>query len=170
MKVVFSGLVRLHYGQLYAVSSGCADVTIEEAFKGQSNGLCGAAVQGALLLMCGSHSATVDLAVTVHDAEPALEAGWEEVVEAPFRFLSDPPELQDWEGSRICQLPITGPGFMVRWAARNFGEADDRDPASQEDVAEAYSLSSWPSAEARERVLLVTSEKAEYWHQHARTL
>jgi hypothetical protein len=170
MKVIYSGPVEISYGQLYAISPGCMPVLLESALAGQQNGLCGAAVAGGLMLMCGLHSGTVQLEVLAFAAEPPLEASWPEVVEAPFAFQSSPVVLQDWDGRDICTLPIDGPGYMVRWYARNFGEAEDAGRLDDVEPYEEYALHIWPAAEPVERVVRQTDEKAGYWHRYAQSL
>jgi hypothetical protein len=168
--VVFSGPVNVCYGQIFVVSPGCGAVFLENSFKGQVNGICGAKVSGGLMLLCGLHSGRVSLEVSVHASEPTLDGSWSEVAEAPFQFLSKPVVLEDWDGYSICELPIDGPGFMVRWSARRFGEAEEAGRLGDEEPYEQYSLQLWRSATPKERIVKVSTEKAKYWHTHAQSL
>lgn len=170
MKVVYSGTVQVSYGQIYAASPGCAPVLLETSLAGQANGLCGAGVAGGLMLMCGLHTGRVQLEVLWFPAEPPVEAAWPEIVEAPFRYLSSPVTLSDWDGNPVCTLPIEGPGCMVRWCARNFGEAEDAGRLDDDEPFEEYALHLWPASRQQERVVRETSERARYWHSHAQTL
>ena len=170
LKVLFSGPVNVCYGQIYVVSPGCEAVLLENSFKGQVNGICGAQVPGGLMLLCGLHSGSVSLEVSVHVNEPSVDGSWSEVVEAPFQFLSTPVVLEDWDGYAICELPIDGPGFMARWSARRFGEAEDAGRLEDEDPYEEYRLQLWRSSTLKERIVKVWSEKARYWHRHAQSL
>ena len=170
MKVVFSGPVDVCYGQIYATSPGCEPVLLEPALAGQDNGLLGAAVAGGLMLMCGLHSGRVQLEVLSFPAEPPMEPSWPEVVEAPFRFLAAPVALQDWDGRDICRLPIDGPGYMLRWCARNFGQAEDAGRLEDDEPFEEYALHVWPTTRPVERVVAETDDKASYWHRYARSL
>ncbi|WP_372018457.1 hypothetical protein [Pseudoxanthomonas sp. 10H] len=170
MKVVYSGPVDVSYGQLYAVSPGCTPAPLERTLAGQENGLCGARVPGCLMLMCGLHSGQVQLEVLSFPAEPPLEASWPDVVEVPFAFLSSPVVLQDWEGRPICNLPVDGPGYMVRWCARNFGQAEDAGRVDDGEPFEEYALQLWPSTSPVERVVRQADDKAGYWHRYARSL
>lgn len=170
MRILHSGPVHVHYGQIYARSPGCADILLETAFRGQANGLCGAGVAGGLLLMCGLHTGLVDLEVIAFDSEPPLEAAWPEVVEATFRFTGGPVVLEDWDGNAICTLPIDREGYMVRWCAQRFGEAEASGHEDDAEPYESYALQLWPSSAPVERIVRQGSEHTAYWHRYAQAL
>jgi len=76
------GNLLVQYGQAYVLAPECGMLVPEDAFADQRNGLCGAAVPGGLFLTTGLQTGYVKLRVQVHHAAPAVDDGWDEVVEA----------------------------------------------------------------------------------------
>jgi hypothetical protein len=152
------------------VSPGCDDVTLENALSGQENGICGAGIRGGLLLLTGLHTRWVSLTVDVLDSEPVLGAEWEEVVEVPFRYLSPGVSLENWDGDKICDIPLTSPPYTVRYCAKHSGSGEDRECEAEETPIESYSLEFWRAAERPDAVLKQTRELAAYWHRYAKEL
>ncbi len=67
--------VHVSYGQSYVVSDPESfGLGLEEAFAGQSAGLCGAAVPGALWLTTGLHTGNVGFTVEVRGQAPPRSA------------------------------------------------------------------------------------------------
>jgi hypothetical protein len=90
MRVLVSGEVFVHYGQLYLESDEEEfGPGLKESFVGQAAGLCGGALAGALWLTTGLHTGDVGFTVELHEARPPVEDLWEEAVEAvPFLSFS----------------------------------------------------------------------------------
>jgi hypothetical protein len=65
MSRVFEGLLDVHYGQAYVLTGDMPSPNLHDAFRRQTNGLCGAAVRGALFLITGLHTGHVGFAVDV---------------------------------------------------------------------------------------------------------
>jgi hypothetical protein len=100
---MFEGRVHVHYGQVY-VRAGGVGPELPEAFAGQENGLCGAAVPGALFLITGLHTGYVGFAVEAHDEPPPIDDSWEEIVEASFAAVTPGAALVEWgeaDGTRL---------------------------------------------------------------------
>jgi hypothetical protein len=95
MTRVFEGKIHVDYSQAYVLVGEIGTPDLYDAFRGQTNGLCGAAVRGALWLITGMHTGRVGFTVDVLDAPPPLDDAWEEIVEAPF-FVGyiDPTRLK----------------------------------------------------------------------------
>ncbi|WP_320779546.1 hypothetical protein [Streptomyces sp. CRN 30] len=166
MRVPVGGEVWVEYGQTYVESDPRGSIPgLREAFAGQDVGLCGAAEPGFLWLTTGLHTGHVGLTAEVHDAEPALDPEWEEVVEVSFRPLSDTSRLAGTD----LGLPVTD--HRVRYCARDFAEGRDRDTRSPgEPPADEYLLQFWPAPPAPARVVRRTSPEVAHWHDWARAL
>ncbi|MEU9663762.1 hypothetical protein [Streptomyces chartreusis] len=99
MRRPVDGEVHVHYGQIYVESDPDSfGPGLAEAFAGQSAGLCGAAIPGALWLSTGLHTGSVGFCVEVHDQAPPLDAAWDDVVEVSFRPVSSRSALVQWGG------------------------------------------------------------------------
>jgi hypothetical protein len=184
MTRVFEGKIHVHYSQAYVLVGEIGDLDFYDAFRGQANGLCGAAVRGALLLVTGLHTGQVGFTVDVLDAPPPLDNTWEEIVEVSFfvgyidpdpiedtdiEFMDDPDvivALMEW-GGPWHELPLPPGNYRVRYCARGMQLGRDRDPLLDDEPVDFYSLSFWPAEPAPDRIIKQTSEIAAYWHKCA---
>lgn len=165
--ICHNGNINVCYGQAYVESPGCDPVLLEESLHGQSNGICGASVPGGLMLMAGLHTGIVGLTVEVLDTEPRLSDEWEEVVEVSFQFLAPGVVLRDWDGNKVCDIPLVNRSYRVRFSAKNYGVAEDLGRFEDEDPMEKYLLQFWPAPAAPDVVIRQTRERASYWHEYA---
>jgi hypothetical protein len=167
MRTAMSGGAHVHYGQIY-VQSGDVTAEMPESFGGQRNGLCGAAVPGALLLMTGLHTGTVGFAVEVHDSAPPVDDRWEEIVEVPFRPVGE-TMLVTWGGEDWWPLDLAETDHRVRYCGTGMdaGRARDTRLADEPEV-DHYLLQLWPAPPEPERLVKQTSEAAAHWHGYAR--
>ncbi|MFG2131910.1 hypothetical protein ACGFNV_29420 [Streptomyces sp. NPDC048751] len=172
MRRPVEGEVHVHYGQIYVESDpDTFGVDLAEAFAGQSGGLCGAAVPGAMWLHTGLHTGDVGFTVEVHDQAPPLDEGWEDVVEVSFRPVSDSSALVQWAGEASWDLGLEETDYRVRYCARGMDEANREDTRlSEEPRIDCYLLQFWPAPPAPDRVLKQTAGIAGYWHDYAREL
>ncbi|MET8565146.1 hypothetical protein ABZV75_33025 [Streptomyces flaveolus] len=172
MRRPVTGEVHVHYGQIYVQSDpDSVDPDLAEACAGQSGGLCGAAVPGALWLITGLHTGNVGFTVEVHDHAPALDPVWEEVVEVSFRPLSERTSLVQWAGEAAWDLGLVRTDYRVRYCARGMDEGRVRDTrAAGEPQADSYLLQFWPALPSPDRVVRQTSRIAAYRHRYAREL
>ncbi|WP_374771950.1 hypothetical protein OG756_01330 [Streptomyces sp. NBC_01310] len=164
------GEVHVHYGQIYVESDPDGfGVDLGEAFAGQSVGLCGAAVPGALLLTTGLHTGNVGFTVEVHSHTPPLDPAWEEAVEVSFRPESARTRLVQWAGEASWELDLEGTDYRVRYCATGMDQAHQQDTRMDDDPQQdCYLLQFWPAPPVPDRVLKQTSANAAYWHEHAR--
>ncbi|QEU83731.1 hypothetical protein CP969_02675 [Streptomyces viridosporus T7A] len=164
------GEVHVHYGQIYVESDPDSfGPGLAESFAGQSAGLCGAAVPGALWLSTGLHTGSVGFTVEVHDQAPPLDPVWEDVVEVSFRPLSAGSALVQWAGEASWDLGLEENDYRVRYCARGMDEARRQDTRPDgEPRLDCYLLQFWPASPAPDRVLRQTSAIAAYWHDYAR--
>jgi hypothetical protein len=169
--LVFDGHLHVHYGQAY-VFSGNSDDTgdMDACFRGQANGLVGAALRGELFLMTGLHTGRVQLRVEVAGAEPRLDDSWEDCVEASFEPEGE-ARLFDWDNNLVCALPLDERPYRVRYHARGMDAGHEADTILEdEDPLDEYLLLFWPAPVAPDRIISKTSAQAEYWHRWAQTL
>ncbi|NBE54377.1 hypothetical protein [Streptomyces boluensis] len=157
------GEVHVHYGQIYVVSD---DETpdLDDAFEGQTSGLCGAAEEGALWLVTGLHTGNVGFTVEVHDSAPELDPVWEDVVEVSFRPGSADAALEEWGGERVYALGLSETDLRVRYCALGMDAARELDTRIDQEQVDRYLLQFWPAPPEPDRILRQTSEYAAYWH------
>ncbi|MFF8282598.1 hypothetical protein ACF06W_07685 [Streptomyces albus] len=172
MRRPVTGEVHVHYGQIYVESDpDSATPDLFEAFAGQSGGLCGAAVPGALFLITGLHTGNVGFVVEIHNEAPPLDPGWEDVVEVSFRPVSERTSLVQWAGEAVWDLDLPRTDYRVRYCARGMDEGQERDTKGPEEPqTDSYLLQFWPAPPGADRVLRQTSQAADRWHRCAREL
>jgi hypothetical protein len=167
---LFDGELRVHYGQVY-VWSGPDYPLLEQAFAGQTNGLCGAAWPGALFMITGLHTGRVRFTVESHDEQPHDDDGWEDVVEVSFTPASSRIVLAQWAGEASWPLDLAEIGFRARYCGNGMDDGRAADTILYgEPSRDRYMLQFWPAPVAPDRVLKVTSDVAAYWHRYARSL
>lgn len=160
-RVLFSGGVQIDYQQFYIAPPGVfLDMT--DAFRGQVNGICGAAQPGCLWLTTGLHVGMVHLNVTLHDSEPSLDDVWEEVVECSFESLSSRLLLQEWGSEDGKDLRVPRGAYRVRYCAQAMlgdWQMEEGNPMTQR-----YSLQFWQAPAGPDAIIKATGECARQWH------
>ena len=136
-----------------------------EPWRGQLNGLCGAAVPGWLSLTTGVHTGVVPLRIEVHSDEPPIGDGWEEVVEASFEPAWDEIAVTGLMGD-AWPIALPAGSHRVRYCASGMQQGRERDTGLLADLVDSYLLQFWPAEPASDRILRQTSAIAAYWHQH----
>lgn len=164
------GEVHVHYGQIYVVSDPeSVGPDMLEAFVGQSVGLCGAAIPGALWLTTGLHTGNVGFTVEVRSAAPPLDPAWEDVVEVSFRPVSPRSMLMQWAGEACWELDLKEIDYRVRYCAQGMDQARQQDTRlGDEPLLDRYLLQFWPAPPEPDRIVRQTTEIAAYWHDYAR--
>ncbi|WP_275295678.1 hypothetical protein [Amycolatopsis sp. La24] len=167
MRVLMSGEVRVEYGQLY-VRTWPDLPGFSECFGGQRNGLCGAAVPGALSLVTGLSHGYVRFRAELHDEAPPVDETWEDIVEAPFRPRGE-TALVGLNGEKPWPLDLPATGYRVRYSGSRMDEAHRLGiPEGEEFEPDRYLLQFWPGPPEPDRVIKQTSAAAAYWHGVAR--
>ncbi|GAA2829536.1 hypothetical protein GCM10010452_67390 [Crossiella cryophila] len=160
--------VSVHYGQMYLLNRDSPfDGDLSASFRGQSNGLLGAARPELLFLITGRHTGEVGLDIELHDREPPPAADWPDVVEASCRLTGDDPVLSEW-GERWYELDLPPGDYRIRYCAQGMDAANDA--VTADGVLDRYLLQLWPAEPAPDAVLSQTSRSAAYWHTEARKL
>ncbi|NUR68252.1 MAG: hypothetical protein HOQ47_21075 [Streptomyces sp.] len=170
MRRPVEGEVFVHYGQIYVESDpDTVGPDLDEAFAGQSGGLCGAATPGSLWLTTGLHTGDVGFTVEVHEEPPPLDPQWEDVVEVSFRPASAESQLVQWAGEDMWELDLEEIDYRVRYCAKGMDEAHRKDTRlDSEPQLDRYLLQFWPAPPETDRILKETSKIAAYWHAFAR--
>ena len=171
MRTLFHGDVDISYSQLYIYSGGPETLDpLGDAFSGQENGLCGAALPGFLFLTTGLNVGYVPYTVERHDEAPPVDDAWEDIVEVSFRPATPQVMLVEWGGEHAWPLDLDPTDLRVRYCARGMdaaGRAGSRlDPEGPE--LDRYLLQFWPAPPGPERVVKQTSEQAAYRHRAAK--
>jgi len=170
MTTVFDDTVHVHYSQIYVTSDPEAFIDgFEGSRAGQSNGLCGAATPGLLYLVTGLHTGDIPFTVEVHESAPPVPDGWEDVVEASFRPVTEQVELTEWAGEAAWPLPLRTVDYRVRYCVTGMDEGRHQDTVVDgEQAPDRYLLQFWPGPPAPDVIVRQGSESAAYWHGVAR--
>ncbi|MFI1481342.1 hypothetical protein [Streptomyces sp. NPDC020747] len=117
MKVLVSDEVHVEYGQIF-VEGGGGELDLYNAFTGQEGvGLCGGGTDGTLIVQTGLYIGRVRFTAELHDSPPTLDEAWEEIVEVPFRPVSQETKLQQWNGKASWGLGLEERDYRVRYSA-----------------------------------------------------
>lgn len=172
MKVLVSGEVHVDYGQVFVVS-GEDECDLYDAFAGQGGvGLCGGGTAGMLLLQTGLRIGGVGITVESHDSRPELDETWEEIVEVPFRPVSEETKLRQWNWRKSWELGLEQRDYRVRYSAsgmdvgRSKSVREDDEPQTDD----RYLLQFWPAPAEPARVLKQTGTTAANSHRFASSL
>jgi hypothetical protein len=170
MASIFAGQLQVHYGQAYVESANDQTLDLDDCFRGQTNGLCGAALPGTLFLLTGLHTGPVSFTLELLDAPPALDDSWEDIVEVSFLPTTPSVALTEWGGEHRCSIPLAPITYRVRYCARNMDRGKEVDTLVDEDPVDAYALFFWPADSAPDAMIRQTSGSAAYWHNWVTSL
>ncbi|MDV7215201.1 hypothetical protein [Streptomyces prunicolor] len=169
MKVLVSDEVHVDYGQIF-VESGEDDCDLHDAFAGQEGvGLCGGGQAGMLLLLTGLRIGGVDFTAELHDSRPEPDETWEEIVEVPFRPVSEETVLRQWNGKDRWELELEERDYRVRYSAIRMDDGRGKDVREDDEppTDDRYLLQIWPAAPEPARLLKQTGRTAANWHAFA---
>jgi hypothetical protein len=170
MTRVFSGPLSVYYHQAYLLPVPLEIPDLRACFRGQANGLCGAALPGKLFLLTGLHTGYVDFTVDILDRAPALDDMWEEAVEVPFFVARSDLALVEWAGEASYPISLPQGNYRARYCAKGMQLAWDETNPSDRDFIDSYSLTFWPAPPVADSVLTTTTEAAAYLHRRASAL
>ncbi|TDD50889.1 hypothetical protein E1263_30495 [Kribbella antibiotica] len=170
MRTVVNGRAFLTFGQIY-VESGDERPDFDDSFRGQQNGLCGAAIAGTLCLMTGLHTGHVGLIVEVCDEAPVIDETWEDIVEAPFRPAGD-ATVYGFDSSDWWELGLEPADYRVRYCGRaiDTGRESDDEKEWDDPPIDHYLLQFWPAPPEPDQVIKVTSRMARDSHDRTRRM
>ncbi|WP_433718596.1 hypothetical protein ACQP2Y_30415 [Actinoplanes sp. CA-051413] len=166
VEVLLDTTIHVHYGFLILGAieeERPGDRT--DGYRGQVNGLCGAAVPGVLTMHTGLHTGRVGMRIELHTDEPELGDVWQDVVEAYFGSRSEELLLSAFDSAEgPVDLP---PGFYrVRYCAQDMQRGHDVDTRPDDEPVDRYMLQFWPAVGV-DRVVRQGSEVAGYRHRHS---
>lgn len=169
--VILADGVRVSYAQFYAMDRWSEQPLFDEAFHGQTNGLCGAQTRRSLFLITGLHTGRVPVEVQILDAEPRLESDWEEAVEVSVQLTGSELVVVGWAGESEHTVPLPTAGtYRVRYCASGMDAGRSQDVTiDHEQPPDRYRLQCWPAPPSQDTILRHTSEIARYWHTNVRT-
>jgi hypothetical protein len=169
MRLLFSDEVEVDYGQIF-VESERGECDLHDAFTGQEGvGLCGGGTKGMLFLLTGLHNGGVGFTAELHDSRPALDETWEEIVEVPFRPVSEETVLRQWNGKNRWELGLEERDYRVRYSAIGMDAGRSKDVREDDEppTDDRYLLQIWPAAPEPARLLKRTGRTAANWHAFA---
>ena len=167
---LFNGKIQVAYSQTYVTTSAGFPERLfdpDDPFKGQTNGLVGAAIPGFLLLTTGLHTGPVRMRAELLNKEPLLDPTWEDVVEVSFQTAGNRIALTEWGGGDVFPLDVPAGSYRVRYSARRMDLANMVVDSQSRDARpiDSYLLSFWPAAPAADRIVKVGSLTAAQWHK-----
>ena len=162
---LFNGTINVAYSQFYIHPEDLIEFDMNDAFRGQANGLCGAAAAPLLFFTTGLHTGHVRLSIHLNDSEPALSEEWEEAVEVPLEVAGELC-LTEWGEPSRYPLPIPHGRYRLRYAGINMDAAKDADCIFEDaEAIDRYRIDLWPVADtAGDRIIRQHGEQAAYWH------
>jgi hypothetical protein len=170
MTELFSGNINVQYGQAYLELDGTFAGAMEDCFRGQSNGLCGAGDPDLLFLTTGLHTGPVGLTIQLYDADPGIDESWEEIVEVSFQTSRGIVTLTEWAADQDFGMTVPAGWYRARYQGRAMQAANDLDTNIDDIPVDHYRLDIWPAPPAADHVLKQTSAIAAYWHDWASKL
>ncbi len=166
--VLLDDVVHTDYGQfdLAWTEDGGFDGDADKFFRGQVNGLVGAADPGGVYLNLARRSGGSRVRITRRDSAPPLPpVEYDDVVEVSVRIPSDSDvRWMTWAGE--TGGPLTGfasGDYRVRVSAK--GRDAGADDEFADGVVDEYVVEIWAEGEAPDQILRVGSESAKYWHR-----
>jgi hypothetical protein len=169
-RLLLDDAVHTDYGQFdIEWSRSGFDGDFDKYFRGQVNGLVGAAHPEGVYLHLARPSGGSRVRLVHLDAEPPPPTtDVEDVVEVSLNVPEGASvRWSSWAGETSGSLPGIAPGpHRLRVSAR--GRDAGRDAYLAEDdvgIVDDYLLELWPARPAEDAILLVGSEDARYWHR-----
>jgi hypothetical protein len=173
MTRVFEGPLRVDYSQAYVLEQSENNPDMEDAFRRQTNGLCGAAVPGKLWLITGLHTGNVGFTADIFDTPPVIDDAWEEIVEVSFSVspYAESIGIVEWEGDNngFHPLPLEPGTYRVRYCGRGMDKGHDADMSPADGtLIDHYNLAFWPAPPADDQIIKQTSQTAAYSHDNVK--
>ncbi|GLQ12316.1 hypothetical protein GCM10007913_42490 [Devosia yakushimensis] len=170
MTTLFSQNISVQYGQAYLELGGQFNGSMEDCFRGQSNGICGASAPDLLFLITGLHTGKVGLTINLFDTDPGIDETWDEIVEVSCQAPKGEVALSEWAADSGPPMAVPAGSYRARYHARKMQAANELDTNVTEVPVDTYRLDLWPAPPAADRIIKQTSEVAAYWHGWAKGL
>ncbi len=160
-------VISTDYGQFDLIWAGGTgfDGDFDRFFRGQNNGLVGAADPGGVYLNLARRSGGSPVRIVLVDTAPAeSDPLWEDVVEVSISLPeADNIRWCSWAGENVGAIAGLDAGtYRMRVSARgrDAGRADEL----AEEPVDFYLAQLWLALEEPDAVLRVGSRDAAYWH------
>lgn len=166
MNVIWDNAVLVQYGFVYLSPVDGEDADLDESRRGQTNGLLGAAVRGAITFVTGLHTGHVPLRIEWYDYEPPVDSRWEDVVEASLEVQQHQMRLASFEDAHVVTMPAIGP-HRVRLCVAGMDRGANEEVQDGGLAPDRYLLQLWPAPMAADQIVRMGSRQAAYWHDQA---
>ncbi|MHC1548784.1 hypothetical protein [Phyllobacterium sp. K27] len=167
MTELFAGNIEAHYGQAYIELDGSFNGEMDNCFRGQNNGLCGAQTPAILFLMTGLHTGIIGITIRLFDADPGIDESWEEV---SFQAPKGEITLMEWAADQGVGMAVPTGSYRARYQSRAMQTANELDTNVNDTPVDTYRLDLWTAPLAPDRIVKQTSAVAAYWHDWASKL
>ncbi|MFB8137353.1 hypothetical protein [Streptomyces mirabilis] len=119
--------------------------------------------------MTGLHIGGVGFTAELHDSRPVLDETWEEIVEVPFRPVSEETKLRQWNWKKWWELGLEVRDYRVRYSATGMdaGRSQNVREDDEPQTDDRYLLQFWPAPPEPARLLKQTSRAAASWYDFA---
>ena len=173
-RLLYSGCIAIEYGQFYIDTPGLDDDKDSEvdfpepvaAFKGQDNGVCGAAQLGKLFFVTGIQNGTAAIDIQFYPAEPYIDTSYDEIVEVFFQRGKHAVSLCEWALEESYLLALPEGDYRIRYSITGMGKNyDDEEDWGEPVPGQKHLIQIWPSNNIKDSIIKVTSEVALYWHK-----
>lgn len=170
MAELLSGNVEVQYRQAYIELNGIFDGSMDDCFRGQSNGLCGAGNPAILFLVTGLHTGPVGMTINLFEADPGIDMSFDEIVEVSFQVPKGEIALVEWAADEGIRITMPAGSYRARYYGLAMQTANDLDTNIEELPVDTYRLDFWQAPPAADLVMKQTSAIAAYWHDNACSL
>ena len=170
MRVLFDATMYVAAGVVFVSGLGDARPTLPEnvdaAFRGQTNGLLGAAVPGELALDVALRSGYFGMRVETLEVAPPASAEWEDVVEVSFAPRNPYVVFLNYDTDALLEMTLAVQPYRVRLSARNMDAAASQQLVIDEDepLIDHYCMSFWPAPRGPDEILRRSSQIAASKH------
>lgn len=172
MTVVLEAEIYVDYSQTYVTGAeGEWLPDMDQSFRGQSNGLCGAGKPGGLMLSVAPQYGDVPFRVETGTTRPPVPGGYRDVVEVSLDVAAPEMLLDPVEASQSpFTLPAAG-SYRVRYCAWDYEAGLDAvDRSRGEPAVDHYLLQFWPAPPKPDEVLRCSGPATQSLHDYARAI
>lgn len=170
---LYSGILGIEYGQFYIISNETQfDGDMDEAFKNQENGLCGASVPGFVWFTTGIQNGKISVDIQLCQSRPRQDDSYQEIVEVSLNVGTSPIFLAEWGSERAQQLELPEGNYRLRYSIDGMNiDYDDEAQESNDEYwnsplrGQRYLIQLWIAASSRDIIVQQTTDSAKYWHK-----
>ena len=168
-KELFSGKLNIYYGQFYIDVLEVDEnnyLTMESAFNGQNNGLCGASHKGKILFVVGLQDGVINLNVELCEEEPELDELSEDIVECSFSVKDENLHLCEWAHEETHKLDIPPGDYILRYSVIGLDKDYDDDEEWDAPIeGQKYIIQIWPGNIHEDKIVKSGTDVGKYWHK-----